>query len=198
MRTPTTLIAILLFSTIQAQDQKESPLPFSQIPDYPETYTAGTVVARMLDGLGFRYYWATQGLGESDLAYKPSEDSRTIDETIDHVYNLVQVIHNSAIKQPNDRTSRQETNLSFRAKRAMTLQLLEKARNILIEETTLDDHKVVFLTPSGASEYPFWNQINGPIADAIWHSGQIVMMRRAAGNPMPRGVSVFRGVRTKE
>ena len=44
-----------------------SKLPYYEIPDYPETYTAGSVAARMLDGLGFRYYWATEGLNEDDL-----------------------------------------------------------------------------------------------------------------------------------
>ena len=42
----------------------------------------------MIDGLGFRYYWATHGLRPEDLNYKPSETNRTIEETIDHIYNL--------------------------------------------------------------------------------------------------------------
>ncbi|RMG65160.1 MAG: hypothetical protein D6722_16205, partial [Bacteroidetes bacterium] len=38
-----------------------TPLPYRAIPDYPETFTPGTTVARFLDGLGYRYYWATEG-----------------------------------------------------------------------------------------------------------------------------------------
>jgi hypothetical protein len=43
------------------------------------------------------------------------------------------------------------------------------------------------------TEYPMWNVINGPVSDAIYHVGQIVAFRRAAGNPMHPGVSVFSG-----
>ena len=41
-------------------------LPYAKIPA-PHRATAGAVVSRMLDGLGFRYYWATQGLQKEDL-----------------------------------------------------------------------------------------------------------------------------------
>ena len=49
--------------------------------------------------------------------------------------------------------------------------------------------KIIF----GDKAYPFWNAINGPIADALWHCGQIVSFRRSSGNPFPKGVSVFTG-----
>jgi hypothetical protein len=44
--------------------------------------------------------------------------------------------------------------------------------------------------------FPFWNQINGPISDALWHCGQVVMNRRASGNPLQKGVNVFIGKTT--
>ena len=34
-------------------------LPFSSIPDAPASYSATTVMSRMMDGLGYRYYWAS-------------------------------------------------------------------------------------------------------------------------------------------
>ena len=43
------------------------------------------------------------------------------------------------------------------------------------------------------TEVPFWNIINGPIADALWHCGQVVMLRRASGNPFNAKVNVFKG-----
>ena len=52
---------------------------------------------------------------------------------------------------------------------------------------------MVFLGNSGTSEFPFWNLINGPIADAIWHTGQVVTLRRASGNPFNSQVSVLQG-----
>ena len=55
---------------MEAQSNKENS-PYYEIPDYPEKYNQGTVVARMIDGLGFRYYWATEGLRAEDLNLNP-------------------------------------------------------------------------------------------------------------------------------
>jgi hypothetical protein len=43
--------------------------------------------------------------------------------------------------------------------------------------------------------YPFWNAINGSLSEAIYHVGQVVAFRRAAGNPINPAVSVFVGAR---
>lgn len=198
MKIKTTLMALLFITVMNAQEKYPEDLPYYQIPDYPDSYTAGTVVSRMIDGLGFRYYWATQGLRAEDLAYKPSESNRTIAETLDHLYNLSRVIYNSAIKEINDRTQPREETLSFQEKRKRTLLNFKKASKIFIDVQDLNEHLVIFKTKSGTFENPFWNQINGPIEDAIWHSGQIVVLRRASGNPIDPKVNVFTGVRRTE
>jgi hypothetical protein len=43
------------------------------------------------------------------------------------------------------------------------------------------------------NEFPFWNQLNGPIADALWHCGQVISFRRSSGNPYNSKASVFSG-----
>ena len=45
-------------------------LPFSSIPDAPASYSATTVMSRMMDGLGYRYYWASEGLTDEVLDYR--------------------------------------------------------------------------------------------------------------------------------
>lgn len=171
----------------------QDTLPYYEIPDPPATYTAGGVVSRMVDGLGFRYYWATEGLTEKDLTYKPGKTNRTLRETIDHIYNLSNVILNSALKKPNEGSGVLPER--FDEIREATLHNLAKASAIFKQSGTLDEHKAIFVRPSGSSEFPFWNMINGPIEDAVWHCGQVVSYRRASGNPMPPGVSVFRGTK---
>ena len=42
-------------------------------------------------------------------------------------------------------------------------------------------------------ELPFWHIVNGPVADALTHVGQINSFRRLAGNPTPEA-NVFRGL----
>lgn len=169
-------------------------LPYRQIPDYPTSYSAGTVAARMIDGLGFRYYWATQGLRAEDLAFKPSEEARTQSETLDHILGLSQVILNAALKKPNTGAER-DTTLTFDNKRTLTLNNIKQAADILRKapDSEMVEFKVIFSRGENAVEYPFWNNINGPIADAIWHCGQVVTFRRSSGNPFNSKASVFSG-----
>jgi hypothetical protein len=189
-------LSFFLSFGIMAQVEQNEQLPYAEIPAFPETYTAGTVVSRMIDGLGFRYYWATMDLRKEDLYYKASEDSRTIGELIDHIYSLSTVVYNTALRKENDKTTVQnEEDLSTEDKRRTTLMQLKAASAIFKAAVDLNDYKVVFKNPNGTSSFPFWNQINGPIEDAVWHTGQIVILRRAAGNPLPVGVNVFLGSR---
>jgi len=187
------LIFTLLFSIIlNSQEVKNNNLPYYQIPDAPEKYTAGTVAARMVDGLGFRYHWATEGLRAEDLIYRPSEKGRTCGEAIDHILGLTNVIVNATTNTAND-SSVKKAELSFEEKRKKTLENLKKASDILRASDDLTDFNLIFTSERGTSEFPFWNNINGPIADAIWHTGQVVLLRRASGNPFNSKVSVFNG-----
>ena len=156
------------------------------MPDYPETYTAGTVAGRMVESLGFRYYWATEGLMQADLVYKPNEDVRSTLETIDHIYNLSLVIVNATLNKPN---SKKDVEMTFDELRIQTLLNLETAANILKASDDISQFKIIFET----KEVPFWNEINGPISDAIWHCGQIASFRRNSGNPINPKVDQFNG-----
>ena len=182
-------MALLLFAMgAQAQDEA---LPYYEIPDYPEKFTDCTVAARMIDGLGYRYYWATEGLTAEDLAYRPSESGRSADETLDHLYGLSDFILKTAMKQPIG--ARAETDLDYPAKRAQTLRNFKTAADILRNSSDLSQFKIVINRGGNTTEFPFWNNINGPIADAIWHCGQMVVLRRASGNPFNSKASLFTG-----
>ena len=194
----TTVVCFLFFFVMSAQNENLRELPYAEIPAYPETYTPGSVVSRMIDGLGFRYYWATENLREADLAYRPGKDSRSVDETLDHILGLSRVILNSAIQQPNVRSEASQEVLSYSEKRRQTLNNLKKASLVLLKSDNLEEHPVVFRNSKGETKCPFWNQINGPIADALWHCGQVVSFRRQSGNPFPEGVSVFLGNRQNQ
>ena len=167
-------------------------MPYYEIPEASEKYTPGTVAARMIDGLGFRYYWATEGLRAEDLAFRPNDDARTSEETLDHIFGLSNVIVNACLKQPNDRT-KENPELDYEEKRKQTLINFKTAADILRESTDLSEYNIVFKSEQGVREFPFWNNINGPIEDAVWHCGQIVLLRRSSGNPFNSKVSVFNG-----
>ena len=169
-------------------------LPYREIPAYPESYSAESVVARMIDGLGFRFYWATEGLRPEDLAFRPTPESRTSEETIDHIMGLSSVALNALKNQPNVRSGEETSPLTFEVKRKKTLEMLQEASNLLKKaDTKLENHIMVFQNGTNKTEFPFWNLINGPIADALWHVGQVVSFRRSSGNPFNGKASVLTG-----
>jgi len=182
------ITSVCMMNIATSQNDK---LPYYEIPEASETYTAGTVVARMIDGLGFRFFWSTEGLRAEDLAFKPSEDGRTTGDTVDHILGLTNMIFNSAFNNKNKNFD--SSKLSFDEKRVLTLTMLKKAADVFRASDDLSQFKIVFNRDGQTSEYPFWNQINGPIADALWHCGQVITHRRTSGNPYNSNASVFTG-----
>ncbi len=173
-------------------------VPYHQIPDYPTSYEPQNVAARMVDGLGYRYHWVTKGLRPADLDYRPGETNKTVAETLEHLYGLSLVIKNAALGLPNIRPTEMPAH-TYEERRLATLNNLKEASEQLkaASPEDLENFKVIFQRGEKASEFPFWNLINGPIADAIYHCGQVVAFRRASGNPQQTGVNVFMG-KTKE
>lgn len=186
------LAAVILLAFTQVNAQEDINY-YRQIPAPAETYTAGSVASRMIDGLGFRFYWATEGLRKEDLAFKPGADSRTTGETIEHIYSMSFVILNATSKQPN--TTPPSVDMSFEDMRKTVLNNLRQASEILrnSKDEELSEYNAVFQRNGTTTTRPFWNLINGPMSDCIWHTGQIVSYRRLSGNPFPKGVNLFAG-----
>ncbi|WP_178989239.1 hypothetical protein [Winogradskyella schleiferi] len=180
------VLLLIILVTQLSFSQTDEKLPYYEIPESSEEFSAGTMAARMVDALGFRFYWASDGLTEKDLAYKANDVGRSSLETIQHIYDLSRVIVNSTLKQSN---LKYKEDLSYSELRSKTLQNLKTAADILRESDDISQFKIIF----GEREIPFWNQVNGPIADAIWHCGQLSIYRRTAGNPINPKVNFFSG-----
>lgn len=192
------LVSLLMsLLSLQAYTQHESnhdSLPFQNITEHPASFTSENMIARMIDGLGFRFYWATEGLRAEDLAYRPNPEARTSEETIDHIMGLSALVLNSVKNEPNIASGEETSPKSFVEKRKITLENLFTARQMLASGAVkVDDIKIIFERSSGRTELPVWNLINGPIADAIWHVGQIVTFRRSSRNPFNSKVNVMMG-----
>lgn len=191
------IFSLTLFASLTcmtAQTEQKQDLPYEQIPDYPEDYTSGNILSRLIDGLGYRYYWATEGLRPEDLAYKPSEEARTARQTLEHLYGLCETIMNAPQRKANIRPV-DWSKMSFEELRKGTLLNLQKASELCAGKTEreVSEFVVIFQRGENSNEFPYWNMINGPISDALWHVGQIVSFRRSSGNPLHPGVSVLRG-----
>lgn len=181
------MLALVISNTTFSQELANDDIPYDQVPEYSETFTAGTVAARMIDALGFRFHWASKNLSDKDLEFKPNSESRSTGETIDHILDLSYIIVNSTLKKSNGKVDKSA--MSYEDKRKQTLVNLKTAADILRGSDDISKYKIIF----GTNEIPFWNQVNGPIADAIWHCGQLASYRRSSGNPINPNVNHFKG-----
>ena len=167
---------------------------FKDISKYPTEINSGNIISRMINGLGYRYYWATEKLKENDLIYRPSKDAYSTKETMVHIFTLSKTVYNTTLSKINERPDI-DIPSDYESIRNQTLQLLEKASknfsNLNSEE--LDQMKIKFNRGGTIKSFPIWNLLNGPIADAIYHTGQIVSFRRTTGNPIDSSVNVFMG-----
>ena len=192
------LFLLISFSTIlKAQDLRMdslSALPYVSIEHTPEDYSGQSVLMRMIDGLGYRYYWGTEGLRPEDLAYDPGNDGATCESLIKHIYGLSEVIYNTVAQIPTERSG-DLSELTFEEYRTKTLHHLKAASELLRtnKKLNLEDCQIQFKRGEKTSSAPFWNLMNGPLADAIYHTGQVVSYRRTTGNPINPLVSVFSG-----
>jgi uncharacterized damage-inducible protein DinB len=171
-------------------------LPFSQIPEAPKQLTPSATLLRMVQGLGFRYYWATEGLRKKDLDYRPSRDASSSLETLQHLYGLSKTIAEAVQNIPSKRPDTKAP-VTLESLRAETLTFLEQATQLLsqADQESLENMKIVFDREGKQSAFPLWNLINGPISDALYHTGQVVSFRRTSGNPIAKGVNVFLGIK---
>ena len=167
---------------------------FKDISEYPTEINNGNIISRMINGLGYRYYWATEKLRENDLRYRPSNDAYSTKETMVHIFTLSKTLYNTTLSKINERPDIDIPG-DYENIRNETLQFLEKASknfsNLNSEE--LNQMKIKFNRGGTIKSFPIWNLLNGPIADAIYHTGQIVSFRRTTGNPMDSSVNVFMG-----
>jgi hypothetical protein len=154
---------------------------FRTIESYPERQDAVGIVLRLIDGLGYRFYWATEGLSAGDYAYSPGAGCQTIGGLVGHVWGLVNWVHATVVgegapQRPADLDEQRLHVLAVLAAMRAHLAVLDEAALFALQ---IDGH-------------PFWHVLNGPLSDALTHVGQIASFRRLHGNPVPRH-NVFLG-----
>ncbi len=169
---------------------------YSNIQEPPSSYTSGNIISRFINGLTFRYYWATEKLTSEDLDHKPCESSMSSLETIEHMLWLTELIKNALLGKESHRTFNQEMKgTAFSELRQLSLSNLElasaEARKKAPED--LETIQILIRTKDKDFSFPLWNLINGPLSDFMYHTGQIVSFRRASGNPIPKGVNHLLG-----
>ena len=169
---------------------KNQELPFEDISKTPNDLTATNTLLRMVEGLAFRYRWATENLSEENIKFKPHPTSMSVEELNAHIFDLVDSTNRvfGGEKQNKDSLN------SFHKLRIKSLNILADLSERLKE---MSDEDLSELEKNTSRKLPFWYWINGPLADALTHVGQITSWRRIAGNPQLKGINVFIGTSDK-
>ena len=171
-------------------------MDYSRIKNAPTAYSSGNILSRFIDALAFRYYWATEELREEDLQFSPSEGAMSCQQTLEHMVWLSVMIKNALTGAKSNRAINKDfKEMAFTELRSTFLTHIELASEVARskKESELEGLEVVIQSNDKEFTYPLWNMINGPIADALYHTGQIVSFRRASGNPIPKGVNHLTG-----
>lgn len=143
---------------------------FSDIRVNPDQITVSAVLSRMVDGVGFRFFWATDKLLSETYHFKPAAERWTIADTVSHIWDLSDWIC-SSLKL--DRPIKPE---SPREQRNSILENLYKIKFFLAD---IDNQGLQEISINGQ---PFWNLIFGPFEDMVSHVGAIDNLRRSAGD----------------
>lgn len=159
--------------------------PFHALSGYPQSVAPGTILGRLVAGLGFRLRWATEGLEEDDGAFRADPEGFSIGEVLEHVGRMVVWIHRQFASGAAE--SQELPVLSdehgFLDRRAHCLDCLAILERDVARMGTAELESIVIENRHG--RFPFWVLVNGPLADALTHVGQISAWRRQAGKPAP-------------
>jgi hypothetical protein len=152
-----------------------------QLPDYfrryppePDELSVSNSIARLIDGLGYRLYWALEGLTDQDCQYRVSPDGNSIHDILWHIFGLLNWIHLHVYGHQLSRPA----NILDQGCEALSVLAKMRQHFIQIDDRELQSYKL--------EEMSFWSYINMPLSDALSHVGQVRIMRRGAGNPVAR------------
>ena len=152
----------------------ELPAFFKTFHPDPKELSVSSAIARLIDGLGYRLYWALYGLKEEECQYTLCDGAPSIKDILWHILGLVNWVYVHVYGHQMTRKR------SIIDQGIDTLLALERLYQTFLE---MSDSDLVDLKLEDRS---FWSYINMPLADALHHVGQVSVLKRAAGNPVAR------------
>lgn len=161
---------------------------YQTLPTPPATISEAKIIARLVDGIGFRYQIATDGLRPKEIEFCPIEGSMNMMELLTHIYGLI-TWTSSAFKLPYTKKKLDD----FSELRLETLEVCQLFSQFLQELSTEEVAQASVYLKRMDKSFSFWYLINGPLADALTHIGQINTWRRISGNPVAK-ISPFTGL----
>lgn len=165
---------------------------FATLTKPAEPYLPGSLLSILVDGLAYRYYWATQAIRRSDMNFKATADARSIEELMAHILDLSEGVRNTIQGQVIQGQLQREKQ-SYTQVRNRTFENLKLISQFLLgkQNTELSSVNLALDLGDRMEVYGLEAILVGPLTDMGYHIGQIVYLRRCAGNPIARGVNPF-------
>lgn len=161
------LIFLLFMSSFSYCQENKAQLPYDISPTYPKKATGRILMAKMLDELGYKYYWATDSLLNDEM--RNTFNSRNLPRLLlEEVYRMSENIINYSSENNNPGLKLEE--MSFEDFRKNTLLNLKEASNILIKNTD-------------ATHFSNLNLFVKSIAISNSYCDQIISFRENIGKP---------------
>lgn len=158
---------------------------YSRYPEVVQVADMRGVLQHLADTIGFRYYWATEGLVEADLPFRPVDGAFTLGEQLAHIRRLV-VWAGRAFQGDSGRLRDEPAPLE--RLQTDTFSALDELKGVL---------DATDIAAVRCFDKPFWYLVHGPLADCLTHIGQVNTYRRLLGKPA-RPVNHFFGVPVEE
>ena len=149
---------------------------------------APAVIAFLTRSLGYRYRWATDGMAETTLAFRPVEGSMDMAELMGHLCDLAWWMRATLTGVMAPRPEPGVEGL-----RAATMAHLEVVAEAFAAMTPADLEALRISPPGMEEAFPLSNVIHGPLADFLTHVGQVTSWRRIAGDLAPAAPVFFGG-----
>jgi len=147
---------------------------FTDISQVPYDHVdARTVLLRLVEAIGYRFHRAMHGIEAAHMNFRPADGAKTIGELVHHIGNLVQITHCCVEGREIVRTDLQA---------AAVLDALSELHHAIAQR---DEAELAAVRAPG-DRSPFL-LINGPLADALTHIGQINTYKRILGIGSPSG-----------
>ena len=152
---------------IQAQEGYKE-LPYYELPKYSKEIGSEGIMARMIDELGVKYYWATEGITDNDL-YDEFDTPNTSKYLLENLYQLSELMLSYTLKKEVLLINNIES-LPLEEIRSKTLFKIKYCSDVVLNKTT-------------PNEVLPWDILNKPLADFLWYCDQLIANRSQSENP---------------
>ena len=131
--------------------------PYKELPSPPEKISSGAILARMIDGIGFRYQVATDGLTDNEVNFLPTDGSMNMIELLEHIYKVLFWGYRAC----DDQLEYRKDLATYDDYRNETLEICQAFKKKLLTMSDEDLNQISIFLKRKNKTFTFWYLIKG-------------------------------------